>query len=858
MASGLLERDDELAQLRAAVDGLHRGEGAVVLVSGEAGVGKSSLVKAFLRTLDKRVRIRSGACEDLLSLRTLGPLRDAVRGQAAPLAVALASGDQDAVFAAVHEELSDPRQPTVLVVEDIHWADDATLDVLRFLGRRIATLNAVLLATYRDDAFSLGPSLRRLLGGLSGAAVRRIPLHGLSPDAVTRMAGGHAAADLHRLTAGNPFFLTEVLAAPDGGVPATVADAVLARVRRLAPATQRAVEQLAVVPGRCELWLARAVLADIADLAEAEQAGVLTVHATAVGFRHELARRAVEGTLPVLARMALNEKVLAALRSREDPDLDRIVHHAVQAGADDAVVEYAPEAARRACAAGAQNQGADLYGLVLDHGELLTAPQRAALGQAHAWALFHADRRHDAVRAAERVVRIREQLGEPGPLGWALAFLAMQYQTDHRMGQARESAERALAVLDAVGDTVEHASALVFLAILFTVVDREREGLALADTALEMAERLGAERLRPMALLFRGRAAMELGDPGGLDEVLRSMALARSAGTTEDVMMGYLSLVPLLWRAGRFAEAAHHLERWEAESGDQEFLTHDHTRASYQYGLRAMRGDWAAAEEGLRAIVGSGEDPGLLARHALPTLARLAVRRGHADADALLVVAREQAERAENLPVLLPVVVAEVERAWLAGRPAPARVAALLPRTEQPGRAWQRGELLRYLKRLGEHAEPFTGCPEVFAAGLRGDWRAAADLWEEIGDPYERALELADSGLPQPTLDALAVLDGLGAAPAAALVRRRLRALGVERLPRGPQPTTRRNPAGLTGRQAEILRLLVDGLTNAEIAERLVVSVRTVDHHVSAVLQKLGVPSRQAARDAAAGLDLPS
>ena len=99
MATGLLERDDELAQLQAAVDGLHRGEGAIVLVSGEAGVGKSSLVKAFLRTLDKRVRIRSGACEDLLSLRTLGPLRDAVRGQASPLAVALASGDQDAVFA---------------------------------------------------------------------------------------------------------------------------------------------------------------------------------------------------------------------------------------------------------------------------------------------------------------------------------------------------------------------------------------------------------------------------------------------------------------------------------------------------------------------------------------------------------------------------------------------------------------------------------------------------------------------------------------------------------------------------------------------------------------------------------------
>jgi DNA-binding CsgD family transcriptional regulator len=178
----------------------------------------------------------------------------------------------------------------------------------------------------------------------------------------------------------------------------------------------------------------------------------------------------------------------------------------------------------------------------------------------------------------------------------------------------------------------------------------------------------------------------------------------------------------------------------------------------------------------------------------------------------------------------------------------------MLPRTTNPGAAPFRGELLRFLKRAGLDVEPFEGCPPGWDAGLRGDWRAAADLWADFGNPYERALELADSGAPEPTLEALTVLDDLGAAPAAALVRRRLRALGIERLPRRPQPTTRRNPAGLTARQVEILRLLCDGLTNAEIAERLVVSVRTVDHHVSAVLQKLGVPSRQAARAAAPDL----
>ncbi|WP_433508348.1 helix-turn-helix transcriptional regulator [Pseudonocardia halophobica] len=134
---------------------------------------------------------------------------------------------------------------------------------------------------------------------------------------------------------------------------------------------------------------------------------------------------------------------------------------------------------------------------------------------------------------------------------------------------------------------------------------------------------------------------------------------------------------------------------------------------------------------------------------------------------------------------------------------------------------------------------------------MRGDWRAAAAAWERLGDPYERALELAESGRPEPTLQALQLLGGLGAEPAALLVRRRLRDLGITRIPRGPLPATRDNPAGLTDRQVEILRLVARGRTTAEIAAALVLSVRTVDHHVAAVLEKLGVSTRReaAARD---------
>jgi DNA-binding NarL/FixJ family response regulator len=147
-----------------------------------------------------------------------------------------------------------------------------------------------------------------------------------------------------------------------------------------------------------------------------------------------------------------------------------------------------------------------------------------------------------------------------------------------------------------------------------------------------------------------------------------------------------------------------------------------------------------------------------------------------------------------------------------------------------------------------------AGCPPEFALGIAGDWAGAAERWRSLGAPYERALELAASDRQPELLEALAVLDRLGAEAAATLVRRDLRRMGVSHLPRRPRPRTRANPAGLTDRQLEVLALLAEGLTNAEIADRLVVSVRTVDHHVAAILAKLGVGSRREAARAAATL----
>ena len=149
---GLLEREAELAALSQLFASAADGRGGVALVSGEAGIGKSTLVGAALAALPARTRVLRGACDDLIAPRSFGPLQDAARGTSGPLAAAVAAGaDRDAVFEAVFAELSGSGGPAVLVVEDVHWADDATLDLVRLLGRRVADLPAVVVLTFRDD-----------------------------------------------------------------------------------------------------------------------------------------------------------------------------------------------------------------------------------------------------------------------------------------------------------------------------------------------------------------------------------------------------------------------------------------------------------------------------------------------------------------------------------------------------------------------------------------------------------------------------------------------------------------------------------------------------------------------------------
>ncbi len=854
MAGALLERDAAVAGLLAAVGRAAAGSGSVVLLSGEAGIGKTSVVRELARRVDRGTRLLVGACDDLRTRRPLGPLRDAALGTGGPLERALAGGAVEPVYAAAVAELALPPV-TVLVVEDAHWVDDASLDVLRHVARRLGEGPGVLVLTFRADEVGPAHPLRALLGELGGAPVR-IDLEPLSEAAVAQLAG-RAAPQLHALSAGNPFFVTEVLASPAGPgphtVPRTVADAVLARLGRLTPAGRDALEQLAVVPTRVPHDLAEALLGPdgLDAVAEAEERGVVEAHGPGLGFRHELARRAIEASLPVIRRRLLNRAVVTALLAEPHPDLDRVVHHALEADDGAVVAAHAPAAGREAARLGSHRQALAHFEAARRHADLLDPPARARLLDDLAWELYNARRFDDAVAAAREAVLRWAELDDPDALGGALVRLSRHHYMAGATDEAERALDRAVALL---GDAAPEA--LASRGALLALTEQSQEAVPVLRRAHDLAERAGRVDVVAMCLNYLGVAAADLTGPDGLAPLRESLALAVEQDLGEYTARAHTNLAEALHRFGRYAELEACVEDGLAFTAERGFWSHAYNLEVHRALLRVRRGEWAAAEADLRRLVDAPGGAGMLYVYSVPPHARLLARRGRSEAGPLLAEAWRRATAQRCWLGLAHAGLGIAELAWLTGDPDLAAPVAreLLRRRDRPGAAPVIGELLRYLVRAGVEVEPFPECPEPWAAGLRGDWRAAAQGWAAVGDPYERALELASSGEVEPTLAALRVLDGLGASAAAVLVRRRLAELGVARLPRGPASTTRTNPAGLTDRQLAVLGLLAEGLTNAEIAARLVVSVRTVDHHVAAVLDKLGVRSRRAAAARAAEL----
>jgi DNA-binding CsgD family transcriptional regulator/tetratricopeptide (TPR) repeat protein len=846
--SELLERQEQLALLERLLADSRARSGSLVFLSGEAGAGKTALVSRFVSSVGD-ARVLLGACDGVSTPRPLGPVHDMVPALGPELAALLADEEpaRRRLFDALLERLR--AEPTVLVFEDLHWSDEATLDLLRFLGRRVGQLPALIVATYRDDQGAQFDPLHVVLGDLATLAwTRHMTVPSLSAAAVARLAAHRLvdAEDLYRLTGGNPFFIGEVLAGEGDVVPTTVRDAVRARVARLSSRGRNALEAAAILGFRVESWLLAAVAGeDVLGIDECLENGLLTREPAGIAFRHELTRLTVQDDLPLIRGVGLHRRALRYLEEAGSQDPARLAYHAEGAADGRAVVRHAPAAGARAKALAAHAVAIAQYRRALAFPQYLGEEERAEILEQMAYEQFLTNRLDEAYDARTEAIRMRDAAGDRLRGGDDRRYLSRVTWFLGRVPEAWEHARAAVEMLEPLGPSHELAMAWGNVGHLHMIAENLEQALDWGNRTLELGRQLDDPEVVAYALNNIGSAQLQANIEDGRAKLLESLAIAKRHEMQEHIDRALFNL-------GETALAHHQYDLAEGYllecleftlSCDLERcqLLADASRSL----ARLEMGRWSEAEEMALTIL---RHPRVSPHGRVPALcviARLAFRRGLAGGEAAVAEALALSQRIGEIGRLGPVAATLAEAAWLAGdhETAAERAGEVLLLALEHGDEWLIGELAAWQHRAGLLEAAPERTAEPFALEIAGKPLDAAAAWDALGNPYQAALSRAASADPDTLAQAYSSLMELGAMVPAEIVARRMRALGAA-VPRGRRPATRSHPAGLTEREAEIAALLAEGLTNREIGERLVISERTVGHHVSAVLAKLGIRRR--------------
>ena len=865
----MIERETQLAALMGYAAEAGAGHGRLVLVAGEAGVGKSTLVDHLRGALQDAAPVPAvdwlwGACDGLFTPRPLGPMHDLAEQAGGELAeLSRAGASRDELFAGLLRRIrteSGPDKLSVYVVEDVHWADEATLDLVQFVGRRLRDAHAMVVLTYREEGLTPGHPLLTVLGELaSTGTTRRVTLGPLSPSGVAALADGHGldSDEVFRLTGGNPFYVNEILEAQAPGIPPSARDAALARTVSLDADARAALDVAALLGMRVD----PALLATVAGVQPAVldsllASGVLVSEPPAMRFRHEIARRAVQEAIPPHRLAATHRRILDVLLAvepaAEAADDAALAYHSEGAGDAALVLRFAPRAGDRAAAALAHREAGAQFARALRFADGQAPAERAHI----AWRLAREESLVDRWdSAADHGCLALEQFRAAGLReceGQALVFLSKVMRRLCRGDAVVSYAEEAVALGDGFPGTLLQAMAWSQLAQARMIGADLDDAERLARRAQDLAVALDLPGVRSDAMNTEALVAATR----GLDwepMMREALRIASAAGLEEPAGRAFANLHFKLSEAHRYEETDAVYAEGYAYCEDHDMATFGTCLRNAQGEALMQRGRW---DEGLglcRASLGWRSISPLNRITACLTVGIVLARRGDPaamgyldEAIANAVTCGEPLWLRETLPV-------RAEARWLAGDIDAARRDLLQAVGDgAPADVALDSRISLWLQRIGEQSPyPFVAESEPERLAMTGDWAGAAQAWDRMHRPYEAALALVETEQDDLQREGLRRLDAFGAVASARVARRALRARGVRGLPAGPRTTTAANPAGLTARELDVLRLVSDGLTNDEIAARLFIAGKTVDHHVSSVLGKLGVTSRrEAAREA--------
>jgi DNA-binding CsgD family transcriptional regulator len=845
----LTERDQELAELKARADEARTGRGRMVLLCGESGAGKTSLVEAFVEQWVRDERVLWGVCDPLPTPRPLGPIHDLADRLAPATRAVLEQGDQPYdIFAAVNDDLR--TAPSVLVLDDLHWADQGTIDLLRYVLRRVSQTRSLIIGMLRDDEIGATHPMRALLGDVARSArADSLAMPALSVHAVQGLVGERPVDPvwLHRVTGGNAFFVCEMLDHHGDDLPTTVRDAVLARTSGLDPAAWDLLNLLTCSPGAIPDQLLAGLGVTLPASRALADAGLIRRSPRGVAFRHDLCRLAIRSVIPPGAEPRLHQRLLDAYEAASHTDSAVLTHHALGAKDVERIRRCASDAGIAAARSGAHTQATEFFTIALEQGGPLDKAKEAELLEMLAWEFYLIDRLADAITACQRAMLIRQELGESAAVSANHHSLAVYQWYNANRESAESHAAEAMSVLDADSDDAEqrvqlgHAFAMqAYLAGQASDLER---AMTLIARAHQIAEATGDFELTVRVRLIENYGLVLYGDASGHDEIL---AILNSGPKHIDELYsgGWSNITYLDVEQRRLDVAAELLDVSIPLMYENDLPICRVWQTGTRARLQLMIGEWdEAAADADRLLEGSTAP---LAR-TWPLLIRALVQlRKDGSGSESLDDAWQLACRFSEPMRMLPVAAAIVERAWVTSE-SDKRIAEcreLLTDGPVTGLEWSRGELAVWLRRVGKGVD-VVGVAEPYRVLLDGAYEAAAEDFHQRSMPYDAALALVDSGDPALAARALDILDRLGADAVAGKVRRDLRAQGMSAVPARRRAATLANPAGLTTRQTEVLRLLDDGMTNAELAQRLYLSVKTVDHHVSAILTKLDVTKRR-------------
>jgi DNA-binding CsgD family transcriptional regulator/tetratricopeptide (TPR) repeat protein len=849
----LLERAESLQLLSNGFRKVLDGEGHTIFICGEAGIGKSSVVRRFIGQVESDCEVLIALCDSLFTPRPLGVLYDLVMQSNRVLGGTLdISLPRTELFAQFPEAIAASHKPVVLVVEDIHWGDDASLDFIKFFARRILHLPCLFILTYRDNEITLQHPLRNVLGELPAGTFSRISLSPLSMNAVQALATikGYKGEDVYTITGGNPFYVNEVLESYSPGIPENIKDAILTVYSRQKENTKNLWEILSIMPEGLEHgWLEKIDPKWEEAVENCFAAGVLLVRNNRTVFKHELYRRTIEASLSPFKRIELNKKLLELFLPAFESSgaIERIVHYAKNAADNTLVTRFAPIAARQAIDVGARREAAKLYRAAIDYAIDHDPHNLVQLFEAYAYECYITNQIREAIIYQTKALAIWQTLGNTERVGNSQRFLSRLWWYDGYRKEAEMFALESIATFQDLPSSKSKAMAYSNLSQLHMLADDRQGCVEWGRKAIDMAIEIGDEETRSHALNNVG--AVELKAPALEKEGLRlleeSLQIALRNSFHEHAARAYTNLISgFLWRKN------YDLAEYYLQEGLEYCRQHDlHSWQWYKLSCKARvmleKGDWPAAAGMARSQLAGATQPGLVRIVALTIDATIQVRRGHAEAPTVLHEAKRLAFLLNEHLRVIPVVVACLEYEWITGSNliTEEELATAFSMMKNSENIWLNSEFDFWLK-IARGAE--SGLPELFEpySYLReGKATKAAIFWRQKGCPYEVALALI-SGVEDQKREALVILQQLGADAVYSRIKQEMRSAGIRNIPRGMRNSTLSNPAQLTSRELDVLKLLKTGASNKEIAATLFISAKTVDHHISSILFKLDASSR--------------